>query len=241
FRVALEQELARDPTMASPVVGAPARRPRRSGVQMFALSLGVVVALGAAAIAIVKLRAKPPVVVAPPPPKHPPASLSPAVWPASHLVRGLVPAADQTFAADGLRVQSAAPRDAAALTELRDDYLATTRLLAEFLKTNPQPNARAVAPAADKPPPLNLVLVPQAMLNQADLWPGFPHDDKLDYPSRYVPGKRTLYVADARGFQQKELPYGIAMHVLASTALSDDDCLDLADKFAAWYPAHARR
>src|SRR5260370_1316440 len=86
-------------------------------------------------------------------------------------------------------------------------------------------SARWARPA-DRPPPLNLVLAPQAMLNQADLWPGWQLDPSVDYPSRYVPGKRTLYVADAPGFERDELPFAVALHVLAATSLSDADCRD---------------
>jgi hypothetical protein len=237
--VALEIELHSDPTafdLAAAANRKPARRRKGSRMGAFAIGLGAAVAVGAGAVGVVAWRNR-----APKPPAmkavvvHPRAAAD--AWPAPPTLPGLALAADQNFAPDLLRVQSAAPRDARALASLRDRYLAIRRALGEFLKTSTVPEARAAAEAPA--PPLNLVLVPQAILNQPALWPGFVVDPGNDYPSRYLAEKRTLFMADTRGFEREELPYGVALHVLAPR-LADRDCLALAEKFAAWYPAHER-
>jgi hypothetical protein len=111
------------------------------------------------------------------------------------------------------------------------------RALVEFLRTAEPAAART----ADASLPLNLVIVPQSVLNRGDLWPGYHLSAESTYPSRYIEPRRTLFVHDAAGFE-RELPYGLALHVLAPVrALSNDDCLRLAEKFEAVFLARSRR
>ena len=63
-------------------------------------------------------------------------------------------------------------------------------------------------------PPLNLVIVPQAELDDASLWPDLPTDKGASYLYRYSRAKRTLFVNDAKGFERHGLPDGVALHVL---------------------------
>jgi hypothetical protein len=85
-------------------------------------------------------------------------------------------------------------------------------------------------------PPLNLVVVPQAMLDDASLWPDLPTDKDASYTYRYVDKKRTLFVNDAKGFERHGLPDGVALHVLNPVAaLSTDDILRLSENFERHY------
>jgi serine/threonine-protein kinase len=226
LRARLEEELAR----AAPAPAA--RRPASSGrVRALASGLGIAVLLsGVAAAGYLLLAHRPPTEKSVP--KAAPAA---SVWPAPHVVPGLILNVDQTFSDDGLRVQSAAPRDAPAL---RDRYRSVRGALREFLAQDELPAARALA-SGFKAPPLNLVVVPQAILNQADLWPGFHVKAESTYPSRYVDRKRTLFVNDNPGFEARDLPYGVALHVLAPvSAISTDDCYAVAERFEAWTRSH---
>jgi hypothetical protein len=113
--------------------------------------------------------------------------------------------------------------------------------LQTFCSTSDVPVVHALA-GNFRAPPLNLVIVPQAMLDAPALWPGYGLSADSTYASRYVAAKRTLFVNDSPGFENRDLPYGVALHVLSPVAsLSDDALLSLAKKFEAYYsPARTR-
>ena len=160
-----------------------------------------------------------------------PAFLEPRVLPGVRL------AVDKTYAAEGVRVQSSSQRDPAAL---RDAYRAVVGTLREFEALSELPDVRKAA--ASQPAPLTIVVVPQAILDKQALWPDFPMKPDVSYPSRYVPTRRTLFVADEPGFEKGELPYGVALHAFAPIAsLSQEGILSLAEKFEAYYASRAAR
>jgi serine/threonine-protein kinase len=239
FRTALERALA-DVTSAGVAVRAPRAQSRLAPI----LGLVVLVAGGAGAtflIARQMARSKAP---APPPPVAvapsgtTAAAPRPARWPVPHAVAGQTLATDETFKDDGVRVQSVAKRDAAAVRDAYRDVLARFRVFAAGSTLAPMH-----ALAADfHPAPLNLVIVPQAMLDTPALWPDFELSADRTYPSRYVPTKRTLFVNDTGGFERRDLPYGVALHVLAPVAaISGADILRLAGKFEAYYNQNSGR
>jgi hypothetical protein len=155
-----------------------------------------------------------------------------ATWLVPHAVAGETLATDETFKSDGVRVQSTAKRDAALV---RDAYRGVLAELRTFLSASGVPAAQALA-AKFGAPPLNLVIVPQSMLDTPSLWPDFTLSANSTYASRYLPAKRTLFVNDSPGFTRRDLPYGVALHVLTPVqALSNDDILQLAEKFEAYY------
>ena len=144
-------------------------------------------------------------------------------WPAPYALRDLSLAVDQTFDSDKLRIQSAAARD---LTRLRERIQETNRLLKDFLAGSQVVGARLLA-AHFAPAPLTVTVVPPGLLSRPELWPGFGVEAGKTYGSRYVEPKKTLFVADAPGFERRELAYGMALHVLApEKALTNDECLD---------------
>jgi hypothetical protein len=154
------------------------------------------------------------------------------VWPTPHAFVGEVITTDERFDADGLRVQSTQKRDAAKVCDAYRDVLGELRA---FLAASDVAAARAVA-ADFHPPPLNLVIVPQAQLDEAALWPGLPANEGMTYTSRYILAKRTLFVNDTRGFERHDLAYGVAQHVLSPVAAVDNDTLGLlAEKFERRY------
>jgi serine/threonine-protein kinase len=156
--------------------------------------------------------------------------------PAPYVIRELMLNVDQTFESDNLRIQSVAARDPATL---RQRVQEARRLLRDFLGASGVAAARG---AAANFSPLTVTVVPQGILSRADLWPGYPLEPGKSYGSRYVEPHRTLFVADSPGFERRDLAYGIALHVLApEKALTTDECLDLADKFEAFYLNHAAR
>jgi serine/threonine-protein kinase len=204
-------------------------------VRAVALGLGIGVAAVGALAGVYRFQHRP--VVAPPPPKvtnatpsNPPAVTS--QWIAPHAVAGLTLSSDQTFDTDQLRIQSASPRD---LARVRERAIESQKLLQKFLAEQQAPSVRALK---IQPLPLTITVVPQAILNRPDLWPGFEIKSDSTYPSRYIAGKRTLFVNDAKGFERRDLAYGIALHVLAPL-MPDAECLDLADKFETYFAAHA--
>jgi hypothetical protein len=210
---------------------APAGRSRA-----VALGLGIGVALVGAAAGLFRMRhsAAPPAVVRPTPA---PVAQKPA-WPPPYAIRELTLAVDQIFETDKLRIQSAAPRD---LSALRERVREASSLLREFLAASPSAGAKAVAAHFSRPP-LTLTVVPPPILSRPDLWPGYNLEPGKSYGSRYVEPHKTLFVADAPGFERRELAYGVALHILVpEKALSTDECLDLADKFEAYYLAHAAK
>jgi hypothetical protein len=156
-------------------------------------------------------------------------------WLAPHAVPDVKLAVDEKYEADGVRVQAAAPRDPA---EVRDRYRAIVSSLRTFMRGEKQLAAFADAPVA----PLTIVVVPQAVLEDARRWPGYTIKGDMSYPSRYVDTRRTLFVADAKGFESQELPYGVAVHALAPVrTLSNDQLLSLAEKFEAYYTSQRPR
>jgi serine/threonine-protein kinase len=163
-----------------------------------------------------------------------PAAAKPATppWPAPHALAGIALATDEPFPRDGVRVQATGARDAAAL---RDQYLAVLRTLQPFLVASNLPAARGLG-ARFVASPLNLVVVPQAVLDDPRLWPGVEVTPGHSYSNRYMPAAQTLFVNDSPGFEQHDLAYGVALHVLSPVrALSTDDCVTLAEKFEAYY------
>jgi serine/threonine-protein kinase len=233
LRERLEAELA---ALVAGTAGMAASAPRAGSARRWVAALGVGVALVGAAGLYFARRERPRAPASAAPAERAAAHATPAAraWPAPHAVPGLSLAVDQTFSTDGLRIQSAAPRDARPLAA---QLVAMRRALVEFLRTAEPPAART----ADASLPLNLVVVPQSLLNRADLWPGYHLSPESTYPSRYVEPRRTLFVRDAPGFE-RELPYGLALHVLAPVrALSNEDCLRLAEKFEAVFLARGRR
>jgi len=160
----------------------------------------------------------------------------PMTWPLPHSIAGEVVATDEKFDADGLRVQSTEKRDAA---KVRDAYKAILAELKAWLPSTNLPAARALAEDF-RVPPLNLVVVPQKLLDDAALWPDLPTDKDVNYTYRYVQQRRTLFVNDGKGFELHGLPDGVALHVLNPVAaLSTDDILRLSENFERHYNSKA--
>jgi hypothetical protein len=242
LRHALEAELSKEamaPTGASP------RRAARSA-RTLALALGALVAAGAG-VAFVILRQPP----------------TPAVkigtndkagndkaagdkagaqkkkgdWFEPLTLAGVTIASDETYQDDRLRLQSVQARPPAAMTALRDTCRAVRAKLEAYMRENEIEVVRNEAAAL--PPPLTVVLVPQSVLQTPALWPGTQVKADVEYPSRYMPHDRTLFLADAPGFAD-ELPYGIAMHRFANILpLTNEAVLSLAEKFEAYYKQKA--
>ncbi len=161
-----------------------------------------------------------------------PATVKAPSWPAPYTLAGVVMATDQSFATDGLRVQSVVPRDA---TVVRDAYLRILPRLKTFLSAQPDPATKTVADRL-KSLPLNVALVPQALLNRPDLWPGVHIAPDRNYPSRYIATHRTLFLADSSDYLSGDLAYGVALHILVrEAALSTERCVDLAERFAGTF------
>lgn len=86
--------------------------------------------------------------------------------------------------------------------------------------------------------PLNLVLVPQAVLNSKEHWSGVKPN--VDYPTRYLAPASTLYVRDDPSARKTDLPYGLALHFCARVAqLSNRRCLELAGAFEKYLAKRA--
>jgi serine/threonine protein kinase len=233
FRVALERVL---PDVSSaPALGVPRRKRSR-----LAPALGLVVLLvggiGATLLIARSLTHHAPSTGAASdgtkPATKPAAKASEPLWPPPATLTNLAVAADHTFDADGLRVQSTSKRD---LQLVRDGYVSLLPTLRQFFSES---RRAALADAAKSwtPRPLNLVIVPQAMLDDPSLWPGYPTSPDSTYPSRYVPGKRTLFVNDTQGFITRDLPFGVALHLLSTLpSLTDVDCVRLAENFEDYY------
>jgi hypothetical protein len=153
-------------------------------------------------------------------------------WPLPHSIAGEIVATDEKFEADGLRVQSTEKRDA---TKVRDQVRAILDDLRAWLGTSDVAAARALA-ADFHPLPLNLVIVPQKMIDDGSLFPDMPTSEGSTYPYRYIEKKRTLFVNDSKGFERADLPDGIALHVLTWVpALSNEQVLRLSEKFEQHY------
>jgi hypothetical protein len=126
-------------------------------------------------------------------------------------------------------------------TRLRDAYRRVLDELRRFCAGVELPAVRALA-AHFEAAPLNLVVLPQAMLDAPALWPGEPMSPDSTYPVRYDPAKRTLFVNDTPGFETRDLPYGVAVHLLTPIgALTNSDIDRLAEKFEASYNQKGRR
>jgi serine/threonine-protein kinase len=256
FREALEAALAQAQPVGPGAVGKGGKKakgppPKWVGRAM-ALGLGVVVALGAGGALFAILRAgkktgepKPPITKAVTPSENgatkggvkDPGPAKPA-FATPHTLPGLALPVDEIFEADGLRVQSASARDAGAL---RDRYRELVEAMRRYMQSPEaaaevgDKRAELVKAASHAPAPLTLVVVPQATLDKPSLWPGFEVHADSSYPSRYVHAKRTLFIADTAGFERKELPYAVALHLLAPIrALSNDEVSKLAEKFEAY-------
>jgi serine/threonine-protein kinase len=198
-----------------------------------AIGLGLGVAVAGAVAGVYRLGHHRTVV--PPVASPAPKPVGAAAWPAPYKVPGVQLTVDQSFEGDRLRVQSAAARDPASVRQRYDEAV---RLLGDFLRSAKNPHVGATA--LDQRAPLTVAVVPQAILNRADLWPGFDIRPDKTYPSRYVEPRRTLFIADAAGFERRDLAYGVALHVLGpERALTNDEYIDLAVKFEAYYLAHA--
>jgi serine/threonine-protein kinase len=228
MRVALEQALAlaNDPTLMAKARSAQQTR-------KIALALGAAVAFaGAGGGAYLLLRhhvdtaATIQTVDKPAPDKLKPAAPQ---WLEPHTLPDLKLVVDEKFETDGLRVEAASTRDAGAL---RDRYKTILAALREFMRGEKELQAIAETGVA----PLTLVVVPQSVLEDARRWPGYVIKPDMSYPSRYVDVRRTLFIADAPGFETQELPYGVAMHALVPVkSLSTERLLFLAEKFEAYY------
>ncbi len=158
-------------------------------------------------------------------------------WPLPHSIAGEIVATDEKFEADGLRVQSTEKRDAA---KVRAEVHAILDDLRAWLATTNVPAARALA-ADFHPPALNLVIVPQKLLDDGALFPELPTSSDSTYPYRYIPQKRTLFVNDTKGFERTTLPDGVATHVMMWVpALSNEDVNRLAEKFEQHYMSKSK-
>ena len=239
FRQALERVLPELPRGTDATVAAPRKKSR------LAPALGLVVlVLGGAATTFLVARQlnkktvdrRPSTVDSAKPTagKRPTPNAQPATrrWPTPHALAGETLATDERFPADGLRVQSVRRRDA---NRVRDVYRGVLAELRRFCAAAELPALRALA-ARFEVAPLNLVIVPQAMLDTPALWPEQPMSPDSTYPLRYDPAKQTLFVNDTPGFETRDLPYGVASHVLTPIgALTNSDIDRLSEKFEAYY------
>ena len=245
LRQALEAVLPQLPRGGDATTAAPATG-KRSGVALW-LGLTVLVVAGAGATFLVARQLGRPARTVATKTKTPPtganatgvaatgAALKPPgrpTWPLPAAIAGEIVATDEKFEADGLRVQSTEKRDAA---KIRDDVHAILDELRVWLATSDVPAARALA-TDFHPPPLNLVIVPQKMIDDGSLFPDLPTNEGSTYPYRYIEKKRTLFVNDTKGFERRDLPDGVALHVLTWVpALSNAEVLRLPEKFEQHY------
>jgi hypothetical protein len=173
-------------------------------------------------------------------PKHPTPNIQPPTrpaWPLPHAIAGEVVATDEKFEADGLRVQSAQKRDAA---KVRDEVKAILDELRVWLAASDVPAARALA-ADFHPPPLNLVIVPQKMIDDGALFPELPTPPGASFAYRYIDKKRTLFMNDTKGFERQDLADGVATHVLTWVpSLTNAQVAELPEKFAEHYKSKSK-
>jgi serine/threonine protein kinase len=222
FRAALEcvVEGARPGTARRPAL--PGRRRRRSRSIAVVLGLAAAAAAGVTATVIVTRGASTKTQQRPRP--------GPPAWPAPHaLLRTLPVQLDERFPDAAVRVIALEKRDPRPLAE----HVARARaLFPAFLKQE------GIA-AEVQLRPLNLAVVSPALLNRPDLWPDVKKGS--EFTTRYFPVDATLYVADAKGLEQNDLPYGLALHFCAPIqSLSNDQIDDLAERFARYYAAHTK-
>jgi serine/threonine protein kinase len=235
FRKALEATL----TDVSAAGVRPAQRRRSRLAPALGLLVLLVGGIGATVLiarSIAQHGKDKPATAAKPDPAKPTVKADP--WPAPHALEDVTLASDQTYAADGLRVQSVVKRE---LEPVRQQYLRLLPAVRRFFAES----GRAPLVAAAKqwaPPPLNIVIVPQTVLDDAKRWPDFPISPDSTYPSRYVSQRHTLFVNDSPGFVARELPFGVALHEVSSVSgIANSDCVPLAEKFEAYYNSQRTR
>ncbi len=199
FRRAMEAVLPALPRGTGTTAAAPARKSRVAP----ALGLAVLVAGGAGTIFLAARHWKPAAApattktITPIAPK--PKARAAMTWPTPHAIAGEIVATDERFETDGLRVQSTQKRDAVAVRDAYRDILAALR---SWLATADLPAARALAKDFH-PPPLNLVIVPQRMLDDGTLFPEMPTSPNSTYADRYHEKTRTMFVNDTKGFERR--------------------------------------
>ncbi len=233
FRQALES-VSRGERVELPVTPSARSRSRRVAVSV----LGLVVLGGGIGFAVTQLRMPGVVVPVAPvtnvaPPVAAPhamadaAVLGPNAWPEAYAVSGVSMNTDQRVPESRLRVQSTRELTPAELRDVAAHYAGITHELMGFLANDPRAKSVGV-------PPLNLAIVPDFVLNDARRWPGFGVEVGRTYGSRYVEPRRTLFVADTDRFLDRELPYGVALHVLTPIdSLSNEAVFEMAERFAA--------
>jgi hypothetical protein len=233
IRAAMERELSLDDTQV-----APARKSSGSR-RGLALALGVLVAAATTGAGLWMTRARP--ADPKPKPKQETTANANAGWFAPLKLPGVQLSSDETYRDDRLRVQSVKARPAGELADVRERYKKIRDALQSYMSASEIEVLRKEATAP--PPPLTVVLVPESVLKSPELWPGTQVKADADYPSRYMPRDRTLFLADDPRFQpMTELAYGIAMHRFANIlSLTNEAVLSLAEKFEQYYNAKPAR
>jgi serine/threonine protein kinase len=157
-------------------------------------------------------------------------------WLEPYSVSGLALGSDARDIDAKLRVQSVRELDAQENARVVASYAGLVRELRVFLAG--EPAVREALRGAVRP--LNLVLVPDWVLGDPKRWPGFGVEAGHSYGSRYVATRETLFVSDSAHFLDRELPYGVALHVLSPVdALSNEAMQLLAERFAAQHLKNA--
>ena len=232
FRQALES-VSRGEHVELPVTSSARSRSRRVVISV----LGLVVLGAGIGFAVTQLRTTglvvpvAPVNIAPPvAAPHPTTDagpLGPNAWPDAYSVSGVTLRTDQRVPESRLRVQASRELTPAELREVSTRYAAITHELMGFLANDARAKSVGVTP-------LNLAIVPDFVLNDPKRWPGFGVEAGRTYGSRYVEPRRTLFVADTDRFLDRELPYGVALHVLTPIdSLSNETVFEMAERFAA--------
>jgi hypothetical protein len=157
-------------------------------------------------------------------------------WLEPYSVSGVALGSDARDAHTKLRVQSVRELNAEENARVVASYASLVRELRVFLAG--EPAVREALRGTVRP--LNLVLVPDWVLGDPKRWPGFGVEAGHSYGSRYVATRETLFVSDGAGFLDHELPYGVALHLLAPIdALSNEAMNTLAERFAAQHLKNA--
>jgi hypothetical protein len=224
FREALESlQRGEKPARAALVSASRVRRGRRVVAAVIGfLVLGAGIGVGLHHYLDVP-RTKPIIVTksAPPPDAN--------AWPVPFGFADLKLGTDSRDAALSLRVQSVRALTPDEEKRIETAYAASVRELRIFLAGQPQ-TAQALRDAVR---PLNLVIVPDWVLGDPQRWPGYGLEAGHTYDSRYVEKRSTLFLADGPRFLDRELPFGVALHVLTPIdALSNETVLSLATHFA---------
>jgi hypothetical protein len=150
-------------------------------------------------------------------------SSAPRVWPEPHAVaRARTWKLDRRYADVQLRVLAPGEQDPEALREV---YRRAQHAYRAYLSDEGMSFDFPIGP-------LNLAVVPQALLNDARLWP--QTKPNVDYPTRYLAPSATLYVHDGPNMAQTDLVFGLGLHFCALISqLSNDRCMELAEGFEA--------